>query len=70
MKLVRERPGIVAVVAIIALVMLVLGRVGFESRTELATANAHRDNDRVALAVEHYRRAIRWSFPLNPYNRW
>lgn len=67
MKLVRERPGIVAVVAIIALVALVLGRVGFESRTELATANAHRDNDRVALAVEHYRRAIRWSFPLNPH---
>jgi hypothetical protein len=66
MKLVWERPGIIAAIAIVGLVALVLGRVASESRTELAAANTHRDNDRIALAVEHYRRAIRWSLPLSP----
>lgn len=67
MKLVRERPGVIATIAIIALIALLMGRVVSESRTELATANAHRDNDQVARAVEHYRRAIRWSLPLSPH---
>lgn len=65
MKLVRERPGIIAAIAVIALVAMVLGRVASESRTELAAANTYRANDRVVRAVEHYRRAIRWSLPLS-----
>jgi type II secretory pathway component PulJ len=65
-KLLRERSGIVAAIAIMALVALMMGRVVSESRAELATANAYRGNDQFARAVEHYRRAIRWSFPLSP----
>jgi len=67
MKFGRTRAGIVAVIAILALLTLVLGRVASEARTELATANAFRREDRIAHAIEHYRRAIRWSFPLSPY---
>ena len=63
MKPVWERPGIIAAIAVVALVAMVLGRVVSESRTELAVANAYRANDRVARAVEHYRRALRWSLP-------
>ncbi len=66
MKFIWERPSIIAAVTAIALLALVLGRVTSESRTELAAANAYRDNDRVASAVEHYRRAVRWSLPLSP----
>ena len=63
MKLARARSGIVAAIAIIALVATVMGRVLSESRHELALADEHRQRDRVELAIEHYRRAIRWSFP-------
>jgi hypothetical protein len=52
---------------IIALAALVLWRVASEARTELAAAQAYRDDDRPLLAVEHYRRAIRWSLPLSPH---
>lgn len=61
------RPPIVAGLAIVALLALVLGRVASESRTELAAANAYHEEGQIALATEHYRRAIRWAFPLSPY---
>jgi hypothetical protein len=38
-----------------------------ESRSELMTANAYDESGDVMRALEHYRRAMRWSFPLNPY---
>ena len=56
-----------AIVAPILLATLVLGRVAFESRADLAAAKAYRDDDQIPLAIEHYRRAIRWWFPLSPY---
>ena len=65
MKPAWERPGVAALAAIIALAALVLWRVASESSAELATAHAYRDDDRLSLAVEHYRRAIRWSLPLD-----
>lgn len=61
------RSGIVAAVAIIALLALLLGRVALESRKELAAGNAYRHEGRPGRAIEHYRRSIRWSFPLSPY---
>jgi hypothetical protein len=64
-KLVWERPSLAAAVAILALAALVLWRVASESSTELAAAHAYRDDARLSLAVEHYRRAIRWSLPLS-----
>jgi ABC-type nickel/cobalt efflux system permease component RcnA len=65
MKLASVRPGVAAVLLIIALGALVLWRVASESRAELAAADAYRHDDRLALAVEHYRRAIRWSLPMS-----
>ena len=52
------RSGIVAGIAIIALLALLLGRVAFESRRELAAANAYRQDGLPARAIEHYRRAV------------
>lgn len=63
MKSGRARVGIGAAIAISAVIGLVLWRVGSQSHVELAAANTHRQSDRMELAVEHYRRAIRWSLP-------
>lgn len=52
----------------IAILAVVVARVGNESRTELRTAEGHRQEGRVELATEHYRRAIRWAVPLSPYS--
>jgi len=49
------------------LAALVLWRVASESSTELTAAQAYRDDDRPLRAVEHYRRAVRWSLPLSPH---
>ena len=61
------RSGIVAGIATIVLLALLLGRVVFESRRELAAGNAYRQDGLAARAIEHYRRSIRWSLPLSPY---
>ena len=61
------RPGVAAAAVTMALAALVLWRVASESSTELAAAQAYRDDERPLLAVERYRRAIRWSLPLSPH---
>jgi hypothetical protein len=63
MKLESVRPGAAVVLVVIAFGALLLWRVASESQTELALANEHREQSRLELAVEHYRRAIRWSLP-------
>lgn len=68
MKSIWERSGVAAAFAVVALLALLLGRVGFESSRELDAANAHRQEGRSGLAIQHYRRAIRWAFPLSPYS--
>ena len=68
MRPVWERSGILAGFATLALLALLLGRVASESRRELAAASSHRGEGRTARAIEHYRRAIRWAFPLGPYS--
>ncbi|MBW2210107.1 MAG: hypothetical protein JRG67_03535 [Deltaproteobacteria bacterium] len=65
MKSVWARPCASVAVVVVAFCAVVLLRVASESRTELAAAHAYRHDDRLALAVEHYRRAIRWSLPLS-----
>jgi len=65
MKVASVRAGVAAVAVVIALGTLLLWRVASESGAELAAADAYRHDDRLALAVEHYRRAIRWSLPLS-----
>jgi hypothetical protein len=67
MRFFCKRPVVVATIALIVLSAEVLGRVAYESRADLAAAKAYQDDDRIPLAVEHYRRSIRWSFPLSPY---
>jgi len=63
----KHSSALAAIVATIVLAMLVLGRVAFESQADLVAANAYRDDDRIPLAIEHYRRAIRWWFPFSPF---
>ena len=67
MRLGPKHPSIVAAIVTIAFLALVVGRVASEARTELAAANEYRQNAQLARAVEHYRRTVRWSFPLSPY---
>lgn len=43
-------------------------RVTSESRSELAIANVYEQDGDSIRAIEHYRRAMRWSFPLSPYS--
>ena len=44
-----------------------LGRAVTEARAELDAAKSHREEGRFSRATEHYRRSLRWSFPLSPY---
>jgi hypothetical protein len=61
------RPGVAVAAVTMTLAALVLWRVASESSTELTAAQAYRDDDRPLRAVEHYRRAVRWSLPLSPH---
>jgi hypothetical protein len=65
MKPAAVRAGVAVAVLTIALGVLLSWRVASESRSELAAADAYRHDGRLALAVEHYRRAIRWSLPFS-----
>jgi len=60
------RAGVAVAVVFVTLGALLLWRVASESSAELAAAHAYRQEDQLAPAVEHYRRAIRWSLPLSP----
>ena len=66
MKLAWGGPGTTAGAVALALAALVVWRVASESRSEHAAEQGYRDGQQLALAVEHYRRAIRWSLPLSP----
>ena len=55
------------VLALFAFAIVTTGRAYVESNTELETAGEHLREGRPTRAVEHYRRALRWSFPSSPY---
>ncbi|HET6417038.1 MAG TPA: hypothetical protein VFG22_12135, partial [Polyangiales bacterium] len=65
MNRVRQQFGLLAAVTIALLIGLVWIRVSSESRRELGAAERHRADGRILLAVEHYRRALRWSYPMS-----
>lgn len=44
-----------------------VGRAACESSAELSRAEAARQSDQVLRSIEHYRRALRWSFPFSPH---
>lgn len=67
MTSIYRHPGFLATVVIVVLTIASFERVATSSREELALANAHRQQGDIELAVEHYRRAIRWSYPMNPH---
>lgn len=67
MSLLRHRTTVVVLAASALVLALMLGRAVSESRAELASARSHRHGGELLRAVEHYRRALRWSFPLSPY---
>ena len=67
MKLLVAHPAILAMVMILALVAVVVGRASSEARAELAMAELQREGSNATRAIEHYRRALRWSFPGSPH---
>lgn len=57
-----------AVIGVVSLALvLALGRAVVESRAELAAATAYHEKGDLPRAIEHYRRALRWTFPWSPY---
>lgn len=67
MKYLRDRPWVFGVLAAMVLMGLVILRTVTQSRFELATADAYVQHGNEMRALQHYRRAMRWSLPLNPY---
>ncbi len=65
MKVHLQRTAIAVATSTVLVVGLVLWRADSQSRLELETANTHRQSNRALLAIEHYRRAIRWSLPAS-----
>ncbi|MDH3201227.1 MAG: hypothetical protein OEM15_10085 [Myxococcales bacterium] len=63
----RKHPWLFGTLVALILLVLVAARTVSESRSELMTADAYDQSGEVTRAIEHYRRAVRWSFPLNPY---
>ena len=67
MKPLADRVGILFLSAVLALLVLIVGRTVYEARSELALAQTEYEAGRSMRALEHYRRSLRWSFPLSPY---
>lgn len=67
MRHLRERPWVLGALTALFFLGVVGVRTISESRTELAAADAYGQNGDAMRALEHYRRTMRWSLPLNPY---
>lgn len=67
MKPSLKRASSVALGTLLVVIALMVGRAAFEAHQELTLAASARQHDQVLRAIEHYRRALRWSFPLSPY---
>jgi tetratricopeptide (TPR) repeat protein len=52
---------------IVVLAGIMLGRAVTQAGAELAVAKAYQQEGQLARATEHYRRALRWWFPLSPF---
>lgn len=63
----RDRPRFFAALVVLFFVVLVGTRTVSESHSELVAAHAYDQSGDTMRALEHCRRAMRWSFPLNPY---
>lgn len=65
----RPRAAFIAALTVVALAGIMVGRAVTQSRAELETAEGYRHEGRLSRAIEHYRRSLRWSFPLSPFRR-
>lgn len=63
----RSRAALIVAFTVVALAGIMVGRAVTQSRAELETAEAYRHEGRLSLAIEHYRRSLRWSFPFSPF---
>ena len=67
MKSLRSGASLVVAICVVALAGIMLGRAVAGSRMELADAEAYQEKGQLLRAIEHHRRALRWSFPLSPF---
>lgn len=63
----RDRRWRVASLALFGVIAVVLIRVSVEAKREIASAQGCEHRDDFRAAIDHYRRALRWSFPLSPF---
>ena len=62
-----KRAAATAVLAFSLVAVLAAGRTVWHAADELQTARTFRDAGNSRRAIEHYRRTLRWYFPLTPY---
>jgi hypothetical protein len=62
-----QRPISIVMFVIVMTLGLMGVRAASEARSNLALAASYRHDGELLRAVEHYRRALRWSFLLSPY---
>lgn len=67
MKSLRSGAALLVAVCVVALTGIMLGRAVAGARRELADAEAYQEEGQLLRAIEHHRRALRWSFPLSPF---
>lgn len=65
----RQRAAIAFVVAALATIAIVVGRTVWHAHVEVEAADTALRHDEPRRAIEHYRRALRWSFPFSPYEQ-
>ena len=67
MKPLRSGAALLVAICVVALSGIMLGRAVAGARRELAEAEAYQEEGQLLSAIEHHRRALRWSFPLSPF---
>ena len=65
----RDRTWVAVSVALLAVLAVVSIRVYLEAKRELASAQRYDQRGDFHRAIDHYRRALRWSFPLSPFEQ-
>lgn len=67
MKLFTARAGLVALVTLAVTLAVIAARVVIEAQNELSAGDLFLAQRKHQRAIDHYRRTLRWSFPLSPY---
>lgn len=63
-----HRPGVVAGFLLLVVLFCIPYRIASEARSELAAAEAAVAAENQTLAVDHFRRTLRWSLPLTDWD--